>query len=136
MAVIKWQECYATGVAPFDQDHQKLVALINDVYEAIRKGDGDERIGELIQPFLVYAESHFAREESAMQRYAFSGYEKHREEHQAFRNHMDSLLKRAEREKVDGMALDLLNVMRQWLLNHILVTDKEYASTLQSVDLD
>ena len=91
---------------------------------------------KLYEPFLVYAESHFAREESAMQRYAFSGYEKHREEHQAFRSHMDSLLKRAERENVDGMALDLLNVMRQWLLNHILVTDKEYASTLQSVDLD
>lgn len=137
MAVIKWQDCYTTGIAAFDRDHQKLVELINTVYAAIRSGQAEERIEALLDPFFEYAGHHFSREEEVMKNHSFPGYDAHRDEHLAFTKKISAMRQSlADGQRTEGMALELLNLLRHWLLNHIMLTDKEYAPFLQGLQWD
>lgn len=62
---IVWQEDYTAANGIIDQQHQRLVALINDLYEGIRSGTLPP-MSAVLRNLEDYTRDHFATEEAIL----------------------------------------------------------------------
>ena len=61
-----------------------------------------------------------------MEEHGFTGFEKHFEEHEEFRRRIARLREDYHKSGVN-LTRDLLNFIKDWLFDHILKTDAEFA---------
>ena len=63
MALIKWNDSFSVGVVEIDLQHQKLVALINDLNEAMLQARGKTVLTRILNELVSYTVVHFGTEE-------------------------------------------------------------------------
>jgi len=129
MAFITWKEGYSVGSDEMDAQHQKLVAMINKMYEAMTAGKGRAEVNGIVKEMIDYSKFHFDAEEKLMKQYRYPGFNEHIKEHHAF------IAKALDYEKqiaagVFTISIEITNFLKDWLTNHILVNDKAYSSVL------
>jgi len=112
-------------VAELDGQHQKLIALINDLTDAIKRGQGKAVSGQTLRGLTDYAQIHFQTEENYFARFAYPGAASHIHEHQEFTRKLAGF--QVGGAKGQTRAIQLLQFLSDWLIQHILKTDKEYA---------
>jgi hemerythrin len=121
--IISWEEKYSVGIAKIDEQHQKLFNYLNDYYESIASGKSSETISLTLKNLIDYASYHFKDEEDWMS--TIPGYDasEHVAEHKYFISKVVELLNK----NISGhdIKFDLFDFMKEWVLNHILVTDKK-----------
>jgi len=124
-----WNDSYATGVAEIDEQHMILVHTLNEAGVRLVKDASLESLEQITQDLLSYALYHFETEEELMQKYGYADgppeeAARHLEQHRAF-----SAKVVAVREGLKAGTLispdDLLGFLNNWLVNHILNTDKK-----------
>lgn len=126
--LLVWNDNYATGVREIDEQHMILVHTLNEASTSLAKDASVEQLEKITQDLLAYALYHFDTEEELMQEYGYAEGSAedsalHLEQHRAF-----SAKVVAVREGLkSGSPIapsDLLAFLNQWLVNHILNTDK------------
>lgn len=85
MTVIKWRDAYNTGVDQFDEEHHKLVELINTMYGAVRDGLGKEVVVKACEELVAYTGYHFSNEEQALAAINYPGLAEHKVEHDSLK---------------------------------------------------
>lgn len=125
--LIDWHEDYGVGLDMIDEQHRRLFLLMNHLWEAILPfADASvETVTRLIQELESYARSHFAEEEEFMNSTGYPRLQSHQKAHEAFLNRIHAE-KEALREG-SRVSLDLLLFLRDWLISHVLVADRDYA---------
>ena len=68
MAVLKWSESLSVEVASIDEQHKRLIGLINSFYEDLNLGSSKEKMLELIKALKEYTVYHFSTEERYMKK--------------------------------------------------------------------
>ncbi|MGH9681879.1 MAG: bacteriohemerythrin, partial [Candidatus Acidiferrales bacterium] len=63
MPLMSWNEKMSVGVDVLDMDHQKLVGLLNQLFDAMQSGHGKESLSKILDELVSYTKFHFAREE-------------------------------------------------------------------------
>ena len=110
-----------------DSDHQHFVDLLNDFHAAMTRGEGEEVLGKLLNELILYTREHFKREEDYMRDVRYADFDAHKEEHDKLIK--DLLLLQARFITGDGVvALQVSSFLRNWLVSHIMATDKKLAS--------
>ncbi|HKF47279.1 MAG TPA: bacteriohemerythrin [Terracidiphilus sp.] len=129
MSLIHWEDSYSTGVKAMDDQHKRLVAALNDLHGAMLEGKEKAVTGSLLGMLVKYTHEHFLAEEGLMARANYPKLAEHKSQH---RNLTDQVQKFAERYQRGELAInvDLLMFLRNWLLNHIQKTDREYGPWL------
>jgi hemerythrin len=84
MALLAWNDTLSVKVAEIDQQHMKLIGMINDLNDAMKNGQGKEILGKIINDLVAYAIMHFKLEERYFARYGYPDAESHQKEHAAF----------------------------------------------------
>lgn len=84
MPLLTWNESMSVRIGAFDKDHQKLITLLNQLFDAIVSGKGREVLEPTLDELVTYTKVHFTREENVFQRYSYPKLEVHRKEHIAF----------------------------------------------------
>ena len=134
MSYLPWSDKYSVNVKEIDEQHKHLVGMINALHEALVAGRGKEAQGKIISEMVDYAAVHFGTEEKYMQLYKYPGHGNHKAEHDSFSVKAADL-----KARVDGqgfvLTLTVLNFLREWLQNHIMVTDKQYSNHFNSCGL-
>ena len=125
-----WDEKCNTGIAEIDRDHQGLVDLINDLYEAMQDGSGGALLLPIFSALKHYTETHFAREERFMVDCDAPDQARHIQEHQQMMAKLADLESR-HRQGEAAISLQTLTFLRDWLKNHICVIDRAMASKVQ-----
>ena len=125
-----WDDSCKTGIAEIDKDHEGLVNLINDLYEAMQDGSGGALLLPIFSALKHYTETHFAREESYMLKSDAPDQEKHIQEHRLMVAKLADL-ERRHRNGEAAISLQALTFLRDWMKNHIFVVDQAMASQLK-----
>ena len=132
--MIEWNDSMSVGVAEFDDHHKRIMALINKLEASVQKGDDPGITNEVLAEVSNYTVYHFFAEEEVMEKYAYPGYEQHRQEHIALTSRAFQLMSDAQ---TGGAVLgqDVLTFLVGWLKNHILGTDKKYEPFFRDLGL-
>ena len=125
-----WDDCCKTGIAEIDQDHEGLVNLINDLYEAMQDGSGGALLLPIFSALKHYTETHFAKEERYMLKCNAPDQEKHIQEHKMMVAKLADL-ERRHRSGEAAISLQALTFLRDWMKNHICIVDQAMASQLR-----
>lgn len=131
MALIQWDKSLSVGVVEFDNQHKKLIQLINDLNDAMLKGKGKEAVAGIIGELRKYTVSHFSYEEKTLERIAYPDLAKQQAEHKRF---VDDIIK-FEKELTDGkigLSVAVMNFLSDWLRKHIQGEDMRYTSFCNS----
>ena len=131
MTYFTWNEKYSVHIREIDEQHKKLVALINELFEAMKAGKDQEILGKVIAVLLTYAKSHFATEERLMRDYGYPEYLVHKQVHDSLSKKVFDLNAEYQAGK-PVLTVQLMNFLKDWLINHILGTDKKYSAFLNS----
>jgi hemerythrin len=131
MAVIKWQEGFNTGVAQFDNEHHKIVELIDLMFTAIRDKSGKEVTEKACNDVLAYTGYHFDNEEQAMQAADYPELAEHVAEHGRLKAEALRFQAMINTNFPEGTS-EFYRFLRDWLVKHIQDCDKKYGPYLQN----
>jgi len=122
--MIQWNHSLETGHAMVDNDHKQLVEQLNQLSDALTRGEGKECIMGMIVFLNSYAREHFAREETHMQRIGCPVLGENCRAHAQFLTKLSGWL---ERLKATGASTPLvLEIHREacaWITSHIVGVD-------------
>lgn len=125
-----WDDSCKTGIAEIDQDHKRLIDLINDLYEAMQDGSGGALLLPIFSALKSYTESHFTKEERYMIECDAPDQQAHFQEHKQMITKLADLESR-HRKGEAAISLQTLTFLRDWLKNHICVVDQAMTPHLQ-----
>ena len=132
---IQWRDYYSVGDSSIDQQHQKVIEMINWLYEVIWQGGDRNLLPTLMRRISEYTVSHFEAEEKAMREAGFPGFATHKEIHDKLADQTRDMLFGSL--QADGPDVrDVLRFLKQWWINHITGDDKEYVSYLKNARRD
>ncbi len=123
--MIEWDDKYSVNVSLIDEEHKKFIDLINKVIVAKEHRKSCKEILRILNKMNEYAQKHFKTEETYMEKFRYSDYLFHKNEHLNF-----SLSILSYRIKLMNsnyqIANDIFIFLQRWLVNHIQGTDKKY----------
>jgi hemerythrin-like metal-binding protein len=129
MPLLTWNDSLSVGVRTIDKQHSTLVAILNELYDAMMKGQAKQVTGPMLRKLINYTREHFSAEEAMMATADYSGLAAHRREHERLTRQVDEFAARFERGECT-VNIELLGFLRTWLTNHIQQTDKAYGPCL------
>ncbi|MCX7173089.1 MAG: bacteriohemerythrin [Proteobacteria bacterium] len=128
---MEWNDRYKLGHVRIDGDHMKLVALVNQLTEAMLKRKGQQVCGKVLDELVNYFNTHFAMEEQLMATHHYAKTIEHKAEHAKFVEEILAFKAEFEAGSVI-LSISLLNFLREWLINHILISDKALVAGIKA----
>ena len=125
MPFIEWDEKFSVKVKEIDDQHKGLFQIINDLNDAVSVGKAQDIIEATVHKMIEYSKVHFGTEEKYMTKYNYKGYQEHKVEHDEFSMKVLEMNSRLKAE-VYVMSSEITRFLKDWLTDHILVTDKKY----------
>ncbi len=121
---ILWHDMLSVRHRKIDEQHRELVALINAVNQARDAAVLQIALGKLVD----YVKVHFTYEENTMRKGGYPDSDAHREIHESLLHQVGVITqhKLADRDL-------LLDFLKDWLVNHILGSDKKYTPFVQNL---
>jgi hemerythrin len=131
MAFFPWQDRYATGITKIDQQHRQLVDYLNQLYEAMKAGQGQDALANVFLGLVAYTKSHFAAEEGLMKVYQYPDYAAHKAVHDKMAAHVARLQQDFTAGRISS-PIQITHFLKDWLAKHIMETDRQYAPFLKA----
>lgn len=123
MALITWSNLLSTGISEQDNQHKRLIALINQLNEAVLDGKGSDILGEVLSQLIDYTAYHFDYEENLMSMHEFENTAEHKREHVHFAETVTDFKRKFDSGEA-VVSVEIINFLRDWLTRHIMKTDK------------
>ncbi|GFO60416.1 hypothetical protein GMST_27410 [Geomonas silvestris] len=133
MSVIEWNDSYAVGLPEIDEHHRHLLSLFDKTYQLFLEKKHRSELEEVIDELINYATYHFAVEERLMAEYRYPQRSAHQQLHASF-------IDRITTQQLDfysgrtTLALELVVMLRDWILNHILEADRAFAVQIHACE--
>lgn len=131
MDTINWKNEFSVGIMEIDNQHKKLLAMINRLIAEQKQLTDPMTIAELLTEMTEYAEEHFHTEEFMMSEHGYNMKSEHELQHQRF-----ILKTRAFMDAADVgpniLSNALLDYLGSWLIQHILKEDMKYKEFFKS----
>ena len=126
MSLFTWKPEYSVNVASLDSHHQQLFSVLNSVYENVMNSREVECVLPKIDELSSYTRYHFSAEEQYMREKGFPDIDGHIAKHREFTHEIESLRNHCHENDLD-VAKELIIVLGEWLLRHVLKEDRKYS---------
>ena len=128
---LTWKDSYSVGIESIDNDHKKLIHLINNLQTAIDYKTDRQFEKQTMDEVVDYTVYHFTREEGLMEDNDYPGFVPHKAKHEEMIAKVNSYVEAYEKDE-SGAIESLLAYLKSWLIAHINGTDQEYSEYLIS----
>ncbi|KAB2921132.1 MAG: bacteriohemerythrin [Dechloromonas sp.] len=127
--IFPWDEHFNTGLKEVDEQHRKLVALINLLASHVAYGSEKRELDRIFDELADYAVYHFATEEAIWQRHLADTQATlaHRGVHADFVRKVEELRNAQSERPARDLAEETLAFLARWLASHILEADRHMA---------
>lgn len=128
MPLMTWNDELSVKVKEIDDQHRKLIGLINILNDAIQAGEGKQILEETLSELVDYTGYHFQTEEKYMKKFEYPGYLAHKVAHDEFAR---QVLTHQANLKADKFVepLVVMAFLKVWVTSHIMDMDHQYAAT-------
>jgi hemerythrin-like metal-binding protein len=123
--MVEWEDKFSVGVLKIDEEHKKLIDIMNNVIAAKQRNDDHGVIRKILDEMVDYANIHFKTEETYMLKFKYPEYSYHKEEHLDFTFKTLAYQSRVLSGDL-AVATEILEYLQLWLFEHIQRTDKKY----------
>ena len=127
---LEWSERFSVGVAALDDDHKRLISIIDKLFTAHRDGTLSAEVSPILEELITYTDEHFEHEEDLLRQHAYPGLREQELAHQRF---VTSVLK-VRLDWNDGESeasvLKLAGLLKGWLVEHIVGMDRQFMDYL------
>lgn len=135
MNLYEWNENYSVDIRTIDDDHQGLFRLINQLFDAMSHGMAKEILQETLGHLIDYTKTHFKREEMYFLTTNYPETVEHKLQHELFIEKIDTLKKQFD-EGDKQISVELIKYLSDWLINHILISDRRYMNHLKKFKIN
>ena len=123
--MVEWYDRFNVNISILDEEHKKFFDLIYKTTKEESFSNNPKGALEVLDEMTEYALEHFKTEENYMEKFHFTGYQSHKNEHIDFVNTTTDYKNRAAGGD-DQVISEILEYLLKWLVNHIQVTDRKY----------
>lgn len=134
MSLMEWTEDLSVGVEVLDEDHKKLIALINRLHDAMKAERSRDVMASILSELVDYTEFHFSREEEFFDRTSYPDTFSHKMQHKKLTDKVKDIRSQYESGAI-SISMDLMAFLEDWLFGHIKGTDKKYTEHLNANDI-
>ncbi len=134
MSIIHWRNTYSLGIGLIDEQHKKLLEILNELYEAHKIGTGKDLVNSSLEKLVEYTCYHFQAEEDMLRENNYPNLQDHIEEHNEFKKKITGFLDDSSKGNL-LLSIKTIDYLKDWTINHILGTDKEYSDYLLDIEL-
>ena len=129
MPLIEWNDSFSVKIDSIDEQHKKLVALLNNLHEEMVQGTGQNVLKQILADVVAYTQYHFKYEEDLMTKAEYQGFEVHCDEHIELINRTLTLYSKLNKGDY-RLTIETMQFLRDWLNNHIMVMDMKYSQLM------
>lgn len=124
----KWRKAYEIGIEIIDNQHKELFSMIIKMTDTpFHKRNGYNK--EFVNGIFEYTKKHFKTEETLMKKLGYPQelIDEHHEEHASMIKEIESQLMH---HYTDGYVFGqaVLEFMKDWIINHLLGDDQDFAA--------
>jgi hemerythrin len=126
---VEWKSEYSVGIPEIDEEHKLLLKCIERLDAAKEDRQRDVAVYYTLGELDEYVRVHFTVEEVIMRLIGYLGRDAHVRAHRSFGEYVKSMqeaaLKHDTRDEIRAFLQD-------WLVNHIMSADRQYAEFLRA----
>jgi hemerythrin-like metal-binding protein len=134
MAIVEWSESFSVKNTTIDEQHKKLIDLVNKLHEAMAAGHGRDILSSVLDDMIDYTDYHFQTEEKAFEKFGYDKAEIHKAQHREFVTKIKDL-KSKYKEGGFLLTIETLQYLVNWISNHISKSDHQYIPLLAGKEL-
>lgn len=132
--LIEFTEDMATEITEMDDQHRKIITLLNNLYNDFTTNKTKKAIKENLRTLIDYAAWHFNNEEGYFDEFEFENSTEHKIEHDKFVKSLNDFISKYEQHT------EMLNPQwfvktKMWIETHFRERDVQYAPLLKSKGL-
>jgi len=129
VAHLVWQDDLNTGIQVIDDQHRRIVDMINLLHQAQARGGSRAEVGAVLSELVDYTLSHFAFEEALLEEAGYEFTRPHKRVHEIFTARVsDYNLRFTAGEDITE---ELIGMLSRWLFNHIRSDDAGYVQAVK-----
>jgi methyl-accepting chemotaxis protein/hemerythrin len=125
--IMQWSDDLSVNIREIDEQHLRLIDLINKLHGAMRSGKGMQATAKVLEELKDYTVFHFSSEEALFEEHGYSGLVNHVAAHKALVNQVLDY----EAKVLSGQSsvtMEVMNFLKDWLIKHIKGVDKKYSA--------
>jgi hemerythrin len=132
MPLLDWNDRMSVGVSVIDAEHKTLVTMLNALHDGMQAGKAKETLGKVLDELIAYTASHFAHEERLFAQTGYPAADAHAAEHKALTKQALDVQAKYKAGATTVLSMEVINFLRNWLVNHIQGSDKKYGPHLNA----
>ena len=128
MALFNWNHSFSVGLEEIDNQHQKLISIVNQLETAVDEGKERQHLTSILKDLSDYTSYHFRDEEALMKRHDYPDLQSHHEEHEDLLSKVTTFRQEFLLNQLDVVLM--LEYLKEWIVNHMLSVDKKMGEYL------
>ncbi len=131
MPIIAWTEDMLVHIEKMDNQHKKLLSILNDLNDAMLQEKDKEVLSGIINALADYTYYHFMTEEKYLDQFEYPETTRHKNEHRYFAEEVTRFQQQFDQgEKT--LSGDIILFLKSWVFNHIRKSDQKYSPFLNA----
>jgi hemerythrin-like metal-binding protein len=131
LEIIKFDDSYRTGIDIIDEQHKKLINIINKLITAMKLKVTNSTLDIILSELTKYIDYHFSEEEKLFKNSEYNNIDNHMAEHKYYISKVQEFNKKFKENKTLGLSIVLLGFLSNWIKHHIKEIDIEYISYIK-----
>ena len=125
MTFMSWDKTYSVNIRSIDDQHRKIVHMINELHNSVIKGLPRELLDRILVTLSITIIKHFIYEESLFKKHNYKHLNEHKKEHDDL---AERIIEFNKKHTIQNETLDenLLTFFKNMMYEHITITDQQY----------
>ena len=124
--LIVWTDEYSVGISGIDNQHKKIIQLINMLSVEEGHEKQQEALHGALHELSDYVKVHLEYEEQLLERFEYPALVDHKKLHEGFLETISDLMYKVVINE-EGSYKKLIDFLQEWWDHHILMEDMKYS---------
>ena len=121
-----------SAIDQIDNEHKRLVGLLNELHRALQAGTGQGALGGILEGMYQYTCYHFAHEEILQEQANYPNFDKHFKQHKGLTTKVLEIYEDFQRGSSAVSPEEIMEFLKTWLAQHIMGSDREFGQYLMA----